>query len=225
MPDKPSTRRSISRKIIKCIETDALAYFAKSIGSHDWGHVERVRGLALHIAECEGADLAVVEVAALLHDVAREEEQKARGRICHAERSATISARILKKYAVSDAVADNVIHSVLTHRFRNNHEPATIEARVLYDADKLDSIGAVGLGRDFLFAGEIGARLYNDPKCDIHATKQYSTEDTAYREYMVKLRHIKDRMLTREGRRMAHGRHRFMVRFFERFWAEVEGKV
>ena len=100
----------------------------------------------------------------------------------------------------------------------------TLEARVLFDADKLDSIGAVGIGRAFLFAGEVGARLH-DKDVDVGKTKPYTREDTAYREYLVKLRLVKDRMTTREGRRLAAGRHKFMAAFFDRIDKETDGAL
>ncbi|NTV81599.1 MAG: phosphohydrolase, partial [Candidatus Aminicenantes bacterium] len=93
-----------------------------------------------------------------------------------------------------------------------------------FDADKLDSIGAVGIGRAFLFAGEIGAMLH-DEAVDVAKTSPYTREDTAYREYLVKLRRVKDRMTTREGRRIAAGRHRFLTAFFERLHKETDGEL
>ncbi|HNZ30243.1 MAG TPA: phosphohydrolase, partial [Candidatus Goldiibacteriota bacterium] len=75
-----------------------------------------------------------------------------------------------------------------------------------------------------LFAGEVGAKLHN-PSADILNTKPYTQDDTAYREYMVKLRHVKGRMFTREGRRLAEERHAFMVLFFKRLGMETEGKI
>ena len=95
---------------------------------------------------------------------------------------------------------------------------------MLFDADKLDSIGAVGIGRAFLFAGEVGARLH-DPAIDIRRTRPYTRDDTAYREFLVKLRRVKGRIFTREGRRIAAERHRFMVAFFERLNKETEGAL
>jgi uncharacterized protein len=80
----------------------------------------------------------------------------------------------------------------------------------------------VGVGRAFLFAGEVGARLHNSHQ-DLSKTVSYSREDTAYREFQVKLIKIKDRMLTSSGKSLAEGRHRFMVRYFKRLDAEVKG--
>jgi uncharacterized protein len=86
----------------------------------------------------------------------------------------------------------------------------------------LDSIGAVGIGRAFLFAGEVGARLHNK-EADIAKTKPYTREDTAFREFVVKLGRIKDRIHTAEGRRIAAERHRFMAAFFDRLHKETDG--
>jgi uncharacterized protein len=101
--------------------------------------------------------------------------------------------------------------------------PQTLEAKILYDADKLDSIGAVGIGRAFLFAGQTGAKLHNESDVDILACKPYSKEDTAYREFKFKMSKIKDRMLTPEGKRLATERHNFMEVFFERLERETKG--
>jgi uncharacterized protein len=98
-----------------------------------------------------------------------------------------------------------------------------LEARTLFDADKLDSIGAIGIGRAFLFAGEVGAKLHN-PGADLHNTQPYTQEDTGYREFKLKLSKIKGRMLTAEGKRLAEERHAFMERFFERLQQEYEGR-
>ena len=116
-----------------------------------------------------------------------------------------------------------MLHAIAAHRFRNGNEPKTIEAKILFDADKLDAIGAIGVARAFLFAGEIGARLHN-PEMDVTKTASYSHEDTGYREYKVKLIHVKNRILTDEGKRIAEKRHEFMEKFFEQLQAEYEGK-
>jgi uncharacterized protein len=119
---------------------------------------------------------------------------------------------------------EGVIHCIQTHRFRKRVVPISKEAKILFDADKLDSIGAVGIGRAFLFAGEVGARLHNKD-INLRKTKPYTKEDTAYREYLIKLRKIKDRIFTKEGKRIARERHRFMVEFFERLNRETDGRL
>ncbi len=192
--------------------------------SHGWDHVERVRSLARAIQAAEGADPFIVELASLLHDIGRGEEDSSRGEICHAETGAAAAFEFLIAQGLDEQRCRHAAECIRAHRFRNEVSPQSIEAKVLHDADKLDSIGAVGIGRAFLFAGEVGARLHNGD-VDPAFTKAYSGEDTAYREYCVKLRRIREGMLTREGRRIAEARHEFMEAFFDRLQAEFDGKA
>lgn len=213
---------SVTPALIALIRDEAASFFHGARGSHDWDHTERVLRLALRIGRKEKADLGVVELAALLHDIGRGEEDLSNGRVCHSRSGAALAQKILKRHVLDTAIVRAVVHCVLTHRYRGRAKPRTLEARVLFDADKLDSIGAVGVGRAFLFAGEVGARLH-DKAIDVRKTKPYTRDDTAYREYLVKLRRVRDRMTTREGRRIAAGRHRFMVAFFDRLSKETDG--
>ena len=201
----------------------AEPYFDGDRGSHDWEHTQRVYRLCCDLGPREGADMTVLLIAALWHDIGRRDQDASRGAVCHAEQGAAMAAELLAGLPLSDDQKANVQHCVRAHRFRGESPPETIEARVLFDADKLDAIGAVGIARAYQFAGEVGARLHNSDG-DLRHTRPYSREDTGYREYWVKLRHIKGRMLTAAGRRMAERRHRFMVRFFDRFLDEVEGR-
>jgi uncharacterized protein len=216
------------KQIIKKIESEAKKFFAGSYGCHDWTHVERVRALALHIGKKEKADLYVIEIAALLHDIGRKKEMKKRGGFCHAEKGAEIADKLLDKYGMDRKVKENILHSIIAHRFRNSHIPSTIEAKALYDADKLDSIGAIGIARDFIFAGGAGSRtLYTGNEKRLARLKKdysYGKEDSAVLEYEIKLKHIKDKMLTSEGKRLAIERDKFMEVYFKRFWEEVVGR-
>lgn len=210
------------QQIIEAATAFARRRMSRLHSSHGWDHVERVVKCAERIASSEkGADLFIVKTSAILHDIARIDEVESAGKACHAERGSVMAYEFLVSEGLDTITAGTIRECILSHRYRNNHEPATIEAKILYDADKLDSIGAVGIGRAFLFSGEVGARLHN-PDIDINLTEAYSKEDTAYREYMVKLRHIHERMLTAEGKRLADKRHRFMVAFFQRLQDEVK---
>jgi uncharacterized protein len=208
---------------IEHIKAFAKRCFSSANGSHDWDHSQRVCNLCMHIGRTEGANLQVLEIAAYLHDIGRAHEDASRGAICHATKGADIAREVLGACPLSREDEANVIHCIRSHRFRGNHTPETLEAKVLFDADKLDAIGAVGVGRAFLFAGEVGARLHN-PGMKPENTRPYTEEDTGYREYKLKLSRIKDRMLTAEGRRMALGRHAFMEAFFQRFTEEYDGR-
>ena len=101
----------------------------------------------------------------------------------------------------------------MQHRYRSDCRPDTIEAQILYDADKLDSLGAIGIARAFLFAGAVGARLHNSAE-DAVNNPAYSREDTAYREYLVKLSKLPDKLLTAHARIKAQQLKNFMDDFF-----------
>lgn len=197
--------------------------FTGSRGSHDWEHTQRVSQLCERIGALEHADMTVLMIAAYLHDIGRSHQDRSNGAVCHAKQGARMAWDMVKHLSLSRQQKVNIVHCIRSHRYRGNHVPKTPEAKVLFDADKLDAIGAVGVARAFQFAGEVGARLHN-PDMNIAETKPYSVDDTGYREYRVKLCKIKNRMLTDAGRRIAQGRHEFMETFFMRFIQEVEGK-
>ncbi len=210
--------------IIKEISDKVKNSLNNAKGSHDWEHTQRVYNLCMHIGKKENADLEVLKLAALLHDIARLKEDKSNGEICHAEKGSEIAKEILQKYDFNNEIIENVSHCIRSHRFRGNVLSKTKEAKVLFDADKLDSIGAVGIGRSFLFAGEVGAKLH-DKNVNTAKDAVYTKDDTAYREFVVKLEKIKDRILTEEGKRLAEERYDFMVDFFKRLNDEVDGNI
>jgi uncharacterized protein len=217
-------RRAVPPVLLAAVRAEAEGFFKGARGSHDWDHTERVRRLCLRIGKKEKADLGVVELAALLHDIGRAAEDASGGKVCHSQAGAALAAQVLGRHGLDPQLTREVVHCVRTHRFRKRAVPKTLEAKVLFDADKLDSIGAVGIGRAFLFAGEVGARLH-DPAIDIQRTRPYTRDDTAYREFLVKLRRVRDRIFTREGKRIAAERHRFMVAFFGRLNEETKGTL
>jgi len=191
---------------------------------HELEHTERVYNLAIHIGKKENADLEVLGLAAILHDIARKEQDESGGKIDHAIRGAELAAQILEKYNLPKEKLDNIVHCISTHRFRNDNKPETLEAKILYDADKLDAVGAIGIGRAFAFAGHLGAKVH-DENVDMESKAEYTKDDTAYREFLVKLCRIKDKVLTDEGKRIATERHQFMEHFFERINKEVKGQA
>ena len=213
----------LTENLVGEVYATAATYFERSRGSHDWDHTLRVLRLAERIGTAESADLLVVRIAALLHDIGRTGQDEVNGRVCHAEYGARLAQPLVAKLPLRQQQKKNILDSILTHRFRGEKVPDTIEAKVLFDADKLDAIGAVGVARAFLFAGEVGARLHN-PDVRVEETQPYTIDDTGYREYRVKLRKIKDRMLTNTGRELAEKRHQFMKIFFNRFLQEYNGK-
>ena len=210
-----------AEKLLARVRAAAEAKLGAASGCHDFDHTLRVyanaRMLAAQLPEADGE---IVALAALLHDIARPEEFASQGKLCHAAEGAKIAEKMLLDFGAPPETARAVAAAVRSHRYRDEVEPATLEAKIVFDADKLDSLGAVGLGRAFLFAGHCGARLHNT-EAEALGSPAYSREDTAYREYLVKLRKLPGAMLTAPGRAEGARRLRFMRRFFDRLDAEI----
>jgi len=212
-----------SESLLESVRRITERFFDGARGSHDWEHTMRVFRLCEHIGFQEGADMEVLLVAAYLHDIGRSFQDDSYGAVCHAEKGAEMAIPVVAALPLSEKQKENVVHCVRSHRFRGNHAPETVEAKALFDADKLDAIGAVGVARAYLFAGEVGARLHS-PGINVEETVPYSEHDTGYREYKMKLSKIRDRILTPTGRKLADERHDFMAHFFQRFIQEYEGE-
>jgi len=202
-----------------------MEYMTNMLGnsgaSHDIDHTLRVRDLCMQIWQIEWADLETLEIAALLHDIWRPKEFETKWEICHAEYWANLAWKFLKNLWLEQDKVDNIVYCISTHRFRKWNPPETLESKILFDADKLDCIWAVGIGRAFMCAGEIWAKLHNNKWVDIEKTEEYSKDDTAYREYVIKLRKIKDKMFTETGKKLAEKRHKLMEIFFDELLDET----
>lgn len=198
---------------------EARQYYQGHESSHDFDHVLRVLALAERIACAEGGDLEVVRAAALLHDIGRAQEEVTGED--HAAVGAARAREILAGHPPEKVEA--VVEAIASHRFRSGLPPETPEARALFDADKLDAMGAVGIARAFARAGAQGRRLWV-PQDVAAAQGDGSPEHTAVHEFVVKLSRLRDTMTTATGRALAEERHAFMVEFFTRLDAEVRGE-
>ncbi len=213
-------RNKSNRDLLKKLQRISKHYCLQEGGSHGPDHSERVFRTAMAIGRSMKARLDILAPSALLHDIGRNQESRSRGTLCHADRGAEMAEPILRDLGYPEDDILSICHCIRAHRFRSATNPETPEAKILFDADKLDSIGAIGIGRAFLFAGQIGSRLHN-PDLDPADTTSYSTEDTAYREFQVKMSRVKGRMLTPIGRRLARRRHEFMELFFDELNREI----
>jgi uncharacterized protein len=191
--------------------------------AHDFDHVLRVTDMAVRIAQAEGADVEVVRAAALLHDVGRDDRS---GRD-HAVVSAARARDILKSHPMEKVEA--VAQAILEHRFRSGPPPSTPAARCLFDADKLDAIGAIGVARAFAHSGAVGQRLWGEVAPDYaerFARGEVAPgEHTAHHEYVVKLSRLRDRMTTATGRAIAEARHAALAAFYEQLGREMRGEA
>ena len=192
------------------------AKLANAPGCHDYAHTLRVLHNAELLLQTEpDADSFVVRTAALFHDFARPEELASDGKQNHAQLGADLVRIELEQLDCEPDFVDHVTSCIRTHRYRGKLIPETLEAKIVYDADKLDSTGAFGIARAFHFAGRIGACLHNTAEEAVNSDA-YGKNDSAYREYLVKLRHLPEKMLTESGRELAKERAVFMDEFFSR---------
>jgi len=184
--------------------------FARSFfgpGTHDFGHVERVYNLCMRIGREEGADLEVLALASLLHDIARPLEDA--GKVeDHALEGAKIAKRFLLSLGYPEEKAEAVAHAIESHRFSKGPEPRTLEAKILSDADKLDAMGAIGVARVFMYSGEHGRGI-----------------EASLDHFEEKILRLKDLMHTETAKRIARDRHDFTVQFLERLRREIEGEL
>jgi uncharacterized protein len=223
--EKTLGKKLSKRQIIDEVTKTAHGFFVGAKPSHDWSHTERVSSMCIRIGTKEHADRFVLALAALLHDIGREEEYASEGAVCHAEASTAKAREILTRYQLEPAVLENVLHSIAAHRFRGDLNPETLEAKVLSDADKLDAIGAIGVARSYLWLGEFGGPLYDEPGDEQDAMQRRPENDSLQREWVVKLRFLKERMYTETARRIAVSRTVYLERYLRRLELEVKGKA
>lgn len=202
---------------------DARKWYEVDDPVHGYNHILRVYHLAERLAATEGADLEIVRAAALLHDA--EGPGTGDSRLEHQHASAAFAGEILGAEGWSEERIAAVQHCILAHRYRDQStQPSTIEAKVLFDADKLDAIGATGAVRAIAYAVLAKQDLYAKPSPRFLETGERKAGEphTPYHEFLFKLRKIKARMLTESGRRMAEGRHAHLEKFFVQLQAELD---
>lgn len=213
-------------EVIAAVVAQIRKQFEGEGTSHDWYHIERVWNNAKLIAKEEDCDTFVVELGALLHDIADhkfvddyEQEEESRTRA------------ILSKNNVSEEVVQQVLHIVKNCSFKGGvgeNKMKSIEGLIVQDADRLDAIGAIGVARTFAYGGKYGNVIY-DPEVkpvDFKSAEQYrNTRTHTINHFYEKLLKLKDLMNTSTGKRLAEERHQFMEIFLKQFYAEWEGKV
>jgi uncharacterized protein len=207
-------------------------YYPERDWAHGRSHIERVAGTALEIGKQEGADLDVLELAAILHDVFQYKETHSNIEGFRREIEGAKEARkILKELGVVDKTIDAVCHCIESHRKRTSNEPQTIEAKCLFDADKLDCIGAIGVIRCAFVSFDHGQEFYREEK-DVESYERNNirpdgtiidfSKHSSNLEYELSLRHVAGRMHTKTGKKLARERTDFMDEFFKRLGSEMK---
>ncbi len=208
-------------------ETTLQSCYSRQDAVHGLDHVRRVVRLAKELALYEGADEQIVEAAAWLHDAqgnGNAEGKEARQQ--HQDESAELAGRLLRDKGWDEERIAAVQHCIRAHRFRSAEEtPQTLEAKVLFDADKLDAIGAIGVARAIGYAVQQGEPFYAPlslkfMQCGV---LEEGERHSAFHEFVFKLIKLKDRLYTRSGQQVAEKRHEVMSEFFQRLHLEYEG--
>jgi uncharacterized protein len=191
--------------------------------AHGWEHVNRVYKLALHIAGREGADGFIIGMAALMHDLGRLEQSPSEGEH-HADVSVALAAEILNGYKLKAEIKQAILHAIAAHSFSRGIQPQTREAEVLRDADRLDSLGAIGILR-WAITGTIRrtpqTQTYHP---DDPFAEQHIPNDRKYMldHFFTKLLKLSETMATETGRAMARQRTDFMRTYLAEFRNELE---
>ena len=187
----------------------ARKIFEGDASGHDFDHTMRVFHMATTIAREENADLETVQLAALLHDV---DDRKLSPQTCENKDNAV---SFLRENVVNQGKIKEIIQIISQISFSaGNGTPSTLEGMCVQDADRLDAIGAIGIGRAFAFGGSRGRRIHDPEGKDTTTTIQH---------FYDKLLLLKDRMNTATGKTLAHQRHRFMEDFLQQFYDEWNG--
>ena len=208
----------------------ARAWYLGADPIHAFDHILRVLALAERIGKAEGADLEILRAAVLLHDAvgATPEGDGSEGeRAGHHRASADFARSVLEDEGWPEDRIEAVLHCIRAHRYRDRSEPpSTLEAKILFDADKLDVLGAIGAARTMGFAALAGQPAYALPSESFQTSgqKEAGEPHSAYHEFLFKLSKVKDRMHTPTAKALAEARHAYLQAFFEQLGAEVKGE-
>lgn len=190
--------------------------------AHDREHIYRVLYAALDIARTEAqVDLDILVAACLLHDIGREDQLRDQ-RLCHAEVGARKAHAFLLELGWDTVRADWVHDCVLTHRYRTDRRPASLEAKILFDADKLDVTGAIGIARTLFYGGQIAQPLYFMGD-DGQILTAPDAPPSFFREYNFKLRGIAGQLHTTRAKELAAQRQAAADGYYDDLLREVSG--
>jgi len=204
--------------------------------AHNMEHIERVYNMALRIAKKEkDVDLEILKAAVLLHDIGRvKEDNDKTGRICHAKESAKMCVSILKELKFSKEKIKKIQHCILAHRYKNNIRPQSNEAKILFDADKLDSLGALVIIRAGMWMGRHNCNPFPKMSLKKYAKinlvggkmngriKDPSLHNIFY-EHEIKDKKLPGLMNTKTAKRIAIERLKFSSMFLARLKQEAKG--
>ncbi|PJA46419.1 phosphohydrolase [Candidatus Uhrbacteria bacterium CG_4_9_14_3_um_filter_50_9] len=195
-------------------------------GGHDWWHIYRVWNLSKHIAQTEDVDLLVVELGALLHDIADSKFHKGDEEIGPRKARTFLSSLSVDEEMIVHV--ENIVSNISFKGGKHAQEFKSRELDVVQDADRLDAMGAIGIARTFNYGGHKGREIYNpEIEPNLNMTKEEYKKSSAptLNHFYEKLLILKDRMNTNTGKSMAQQRHQFMEQFLDEFYKEWNGEL
>ncbi len=203
----------------------ARRYYVEADPVHDFDHILRVLALVERVGGAEAADLEILRAATLLHD-ASGATPGAGARQEHHLASAEVARTVLQEEGWPADRLEAVLHCIRAHRFRGTEPPQSLEAKILFDCDKLDVLGAIGVARTVAYAALAGEPLTGEPSEKFKATRQKEPGEphTPYHEFLFKLSRVKDQLHLPSTRALAEDRHRYLAEYFDRLAAEVRGE-
>ncbi len=211
-------------EVLEIISKEIENEFLNESSGHDWWHIHRVWKMAKKIAENEKVDTFVVEIAALLHDVADWKFHDGNEAIGPQK-----AQEIMEKHAIDPATIENVVYIINHLSFKGanvKNEMNSLEGKIVQDADRLDAIGAIGIARTFAYGGYANHIMYDpDVKPVLHTTKvaYFSTKNTSINHFYEKLLLLKDRMHTATAKKIAEKRHNILEKYLQNFLEEWQG--
>ncbi len=213
-------------QILKNTEAFVKETLKNAEGGHDWFHIQRVWNNAKLIAKSENADLFIMELGALLHDIADSKFHNGDESL-----GPKVASEFLEKQQVSAEIIDHVVKVIENVSFKGGNIQQkfnSIELEIVQDADRLDALGAIGIARTFNYGGFKDRALYDpaiEPKMNMSKEEYKASTAPTINHFYEKLLLLKDRMNTKTGREIAQKRHDFMELYLEQFYAEWNGKV
>lgn len=213
-------------QVLKNTEDFVKESLKNAEGGHDWFHIQRVWRNAKLIAETETADLFIVELGALLHDIADSKFHNGDETI-----GPKVASEFLKKQQVSAEIITQVVKIIENVSFKGGNVSQdfnSIELKIVQDADRLDALGAIGIARTFNYGGFKERALYDPeikPKLNMSKEEYKASSAPTINHFYEKLLLLKDRMNTKTGKEIAQKRHEFMELYLEQFYAEWNGEL
>jgi len=192
--------------------------------AHDPEHIFRVLYLSLNIASkmTEKINFDVLIASCLLHDIGREQQYKNHNK-CHAKTGGKMAKKFLLKNGWSEKDSEHVKNCISSHRFRGNNIPRTIEAKILFDSDKLDAAGCLGIARTLMYEGVVGDNLYEIKNDKICFGENKNDKDTFLKEYNFKLKNLYDNFYTKEAVEMAENQKECAKLFYNNLTDQIKG--